>query len=197
MNSERFFKKLATKYSTPEKVQKYLRNIPYNKEEKGETLRSALQAYKHNKAHCLEAAFLAAAILEQKGFAPLVMSLESIDNLDHVVFVYKKNNKWGTVGRSRDEGLHGRKAVYPTLRELALSYYESYIDKSGCITGYQVANLDDSISNWRAGDKNIWKCEQFLIDLKHNKIPFNKKRYASIHKAYLTGKRVKPTAAWL
>lgn len=190
MNSEDVFKKLASKYSTPEKVQKFLRNIPYNNEENGETLSSALYAFKKNRAHCLEAAFLAAAILEQKGYAPLVMSLESIDNLDHVIFVYKKNNKWGSVGRSRDEGLHGRRPEYRSLRDLALSYYEPYIDKTGCIVGYQVAHLDDSKSNWRAGDANIWKCEQFLIDIKHKKIRFNKKRYRKIHKAYLAGRRV-------
>lgn len=197
MNKKDIFKKLSKQYSTPEKVQKYLRSLKYNNEENGETLRSAVETNRAGKAHCLEAAFLAAAILEQKGYPPLVMSLESIDNLDHVIFVYQKNRKWGSVGRSRDEGLHGRKAVFDSPRELALSYYESYIDKTGCITGFQVANLDESQSNWRTSSRNVWKAEKFLIDLKHFKIPFSQRRYNSIHERYLNGYRAVRKKFWL
>lgn len=197
MNNEDIFKKLSRKYSTPEKVQKYLRSFKYNQEKDGETLRSALATYKAQKAHCLEAAFLAAAILEHCGYPPLVMSLESIDNLDHVIFVYQKNGKWGSVGRSRDEGLHGRKPLFKTLRDLALSYYEPYIDQTGCITGFQIAHLDDSKSNWRLSQRNVWKAEDFLIDLCHVKIPFNKARYKRLHQRYVQGIKPQKQASWL
>ncbi|MEQ1723497.1 MAG: hypothetical protein ABL930_10000 [Pseudobdellovibrio sp.] len=195
--NKKVFKDLAKKYSDPIKVQKFLKNLPYNAEKKGETLKSAYESLKKKNAHCMEAAFLAAAILEHKGFAPLVMSLESKDDLDHVIFVYKKNNKWGSVARSRDSGLHGRKPVYTSLRNLALSYYEPYIDKTGCISGYQVAHLDDSRSDWRFSKKNVWKAEQFLIDIKHVAIKFNKKRYKKIHKKYLSGITAMPQKSWL
>lgn len=191
------FKKLAKKYSTPGKVQKYLRALAYNNESNGETLKSAAKTHTEKNAHCLEAAFLAAAILEQIGYPPLVMSLESIDNLDHVLFVYKKNGRWGSVARSRDEGLHGRKPVFRSPRDLALSYYEPYIDKSGCITGYQVVNLDRSMANWRSSKKNVWKVEQFLIDLKHVSIKFNKKRYQKIQSRYLAGIYAAKKSSWL
>lgn len=195
--SKKIFQKLAGKYSDPLKVQTYLRSLEYNHEPKGETLRSALSAFKKGKAHCLEAALLAAAVLEHKGFPPLVMSLESHDNLDHVIFVYKFKNRWGSVGRSRDEGLHGRKPSFRSLRDLALSYYEPYIDKTGCITGYQIAHLDDSKADWRASVKNVWKVEKFLIDIKHVRIKFNRKRYQKIHKKYLSGIQAKKTSDWL
>lgn len=197
MNKKDIFKKLSARYSTPEKVQKYLRSLKYNNEENGETLRSAYETFKAGKAHCLEAAFLAAALLEHNGYPPLVMSLESIDNLDHVIFVYHKNGKWGSVGRSRDEGLHGRRAVFNSPRELALSYYESYIDKTGCITGFQIVNLDESKSNWRTSIRNVWKAERFLIDLRHTRLPFDKKRYARIHERYLKGYRAVKEKFWL
>ena len=197
MNKEDIFKKLSQKYSSPEKVQKYLRSLKYNNEENGETLRSALQTYKSKKLHCLEAAFLAAAILEHNGYPPLIMSLESIDNLDHVIFVYQKNGKWGSVARSRDEGLHGRKAVFKSPRELALSYSEPYIDKTGCITGFQVVNLDESKSNWRFSLRNVWKAENFLIELKHVSIVFNRTRYQRTHRSYLEGVKAKRQAFWL
>lgn len=191
------FKRLAKKYKTPEQVQKYLRQLSYNAEETGETLMSAALALQKKKAHCLEAAFIAAAILENHGYPPLVMSLESIDDLDHVIYVYKRKNRWGSIARSRDEGLHGRKPVFRSLRALALSYYEPYIDKTGCITGFQVAHLDQSGADWRASKKNVWKAERFLIDIKHVQLGFNKKRYQKIHRRYLNGKRAQKQKSWL
>ena len=72
----------------------------------------------------MEAALSAAVILEQHGYPPLVMSLESVDQLDHVIFVYRATRGWGSVARSRDPGLHGRKPVFSRPRELALSYVD-------------------------------------------------------------------------
>ena len=66
------------------------------------------------RAHCLEAALAAAVILEQHGYPPLVLSFESIDELDHVLFVYRQRGRWGSIARSRDPGLHGRKPVFRT-----------------------------------------------------------------------------------
>lgn len=198
MKKEDKFRIISRKYSNPEKVQKLIRTFKYNNEPKGETLNSAWETFKNKSAHCFEAAFMAAAILEQKGYPPLVVSLESKDNLDHVIYVYKnKNNKWGSIACSRDEGLHGRKPVFRSARDLALSYYEPYIDKTGCITAYQVVNLDESKSDWRFSKKNVWKAEQFLIDLKHIKIKFNKKRYSAVFKRYLKGILAKKQSWWL
>ncbi len=177
--------KLAQKLKTPRQVQKYLRNLPYNREKGGETLFSAEKALRRGSLHCFEAAFAAAAILEHHGYPPLVMSLESKDGLDHVIFVYKQKGRWGSVALSRDEGLHGRAPQYRSLRDLAWSYYDPYVDKSGKIIGYQMANLDDSKADWRASEKNVWKAEQYLIDLKHKPLKSSKARYKKLHEAYL------------
>lgn len=195
--NDKVFLKLAKKFNTPEKVQKLIRSFKYNNEPDGETLKSAYETLKAKSAHCLEGAFLAAAILEHKGYPPLVMSLESIDDLDHVIYVYQKNKKWGSVGCSRDTGLHGRKPVFRNLKDLAMSYYEPYIDKSGCITGYQVVNLDDIKSNWRFSGKNVWKVEQYLIDIRHHRLKFNRKRYQNLFKKYQKGLRIKKKYFWL
>ena len=63
-------------------------------------------------------ALFAACVLEQHGYPPLVMTFESVDGLDHVLFLYRKRGRWGTVARSRDPGLHGRKPVFRSLRAL-------------------------------------------------------------------------------
>ena len=48
---------------------------------------------------------------------------------------------WGSVARSRDPGLHGRKPLFATPRALALSYVESYVDFTGGIKAYAVVDL--------------------------------------------------------
>src|SRR5580704_2410647 len=56
---------------TPRQVQEFLRQLPYNWEEKGETLRTLRGVVRHGTAHCLEAALSAATIMEQHGYPPL------------------------------------------------------------------------------------------------------------------------------
>ena len=177
--------KLAKKLKTPKQVQQYLRTLPYNREKKGETLSSAEKALKRGRLHCFEAAFAAAAILEHHGYPPLVMSLESKDGLDHVIYVFKQKGRWGAIARSRDEGLHGRPPRYRSLRDLAWSYYDPYVDKNGKIKAYQVAPLDDCAPNWRDSTRNVWKAEQYLIKLKHNPLKSSPARYKKLYKAYL------------
>jgi hypothetical protein len=176
---------LSRRLKTPRAVQKYLRGLDYNREERGETLRSAEAALKAGKAHCLEATFIAAAILEKHGYPPTVLSFESKDGLDHVIFVFKENGKWGSVARSRDEGLHGRPPVYRSLRDLAWSYFDPYVDKYGRITAYQIANLDDTGVDWRSGRGHAWKLEKFLLNLPHRKLRSSNKRYQRLFKRYL------------
>jgi hypothetical protein len=181
----RITRKLAKKLKTPRQVQDYLRSLPYNTEKKGETLSSAETALRRGKLHCFEAAFAAAAILEHHGHPPLVMSFESQDDLEHVIYVFREKNRWGAIGRSRDQGLHGRPARFRSLRDLAWSYYDPYVDKTGKITGYQLAHLDDCKADWRASKRNVWKAESYLIELKHNRLKSSKKRYNKLLKDYL------------
>ncbi len=171
------FARLAEKHPSPRAVQRFLRRLRYNREEDSETLRSALGAARAREAHCLEATFVAAAVLELRGYPPLVMSLESQDDLDHVIYVFEGPRGWGSIARSRDEGLHGRAPVFKNLRALAQSYVDPYVDKSGRITGWGVAHLDDSKAPWRDSTRNVWKAERYLIDLKHQRLKMPESRY--------------------
>jgi len=174
----------ARQFHTPQQVQKALRRLEYNREKNGETLFSAEEALRRGTAHCFEAAFIAAAVLEVHGHPPVILSLESKDGLDHVLFLFQQNGRWGTIGRSRDEGLHGRAPVFKNWRELAWSYYDPFIDKTGKITGYQIAHLDETQTDWRFGKKNVWKAEQYLIDLKHQPLKSSMARYKKVFKDY-------------
>src|SRR5436853_1114951 len=86
---------LIKRLNTPAKVQRWLSSLPYNWERKGGTMRSFREVVKRNEAHCLEAAVAAAVILEQHGCPPLLLDLESVDLLDHDIFVFQKNGMWG------------------------------------------------------------------------------------------------------
>ncbi len=135
------------------------------------TLRSFRGVVRHQTAHCLEAVLTAAVVLEQHGYPPLALSFESADELDHVLFVYRHRGRWGSVARSRDPGLHGRKAVFRTTRALALSYVEPYVDFTGRITGYAVVDLRVlDRYDWRLSERNVWKVERVLLDYPHQQI---------------------------
>lgn len=176
------FIRLSKKLNTPLKVQDFLKTFKYNKKD---TLRSAYSCLKSKEAHCMEAAMLAAAILEPLGYPPLIISFESIDGLDHVIFIFRHKGLWGSIGRSRDRGLHGRAPKFRTLKSLALSYYAPYVDKTGKITAYQLANLDDTKTNWRSSKRSVWKAERYLLDLKHIKVKSNPKKFKELKEAYL------------
>ena len=166
---------------TPRLAQNYLRALPYNWERGGETLRTFRGVVKHSQAHCLEAALSAATILEQYGDPPLLLDLESLDKLDHVLFLYQRGGRWGTVARSRDAGLHGRRAVFRTVRDLAMSYADPYVDGSARVTGYGVADLRTLVRcDWRLSEKNVWAVERALIRLPHRRLKMSDRRHDAV-----------------
>lgn len=183
------------RYRTPRQVQAFLRSLPYNWERKKETLRSYREVVRHWSAHCLEGALTAATILEQHGYPPLLLDLESQDNLDHVLFLFRRRGRWGTVARSRDAGLHGRRPVFRTLRELVMSYVDPYVDGSGRITGYGVADLRTLVKcDWRLSTQNVWEVERALIKMPHRKIKTSNRRYRAMLRRYLDFRRKHPHA---
>jgi hypothetical protein len=178
---------------TPAAVQRYLNDLPYNNEFGGATLRSFRGVVRHGAAHCLEAALAAAVILEQHGYPPLVLSFESIDHLDHVLFVYRTATGWGSVARSRDPGLHGRRPVFNTPRNLALSYVDPYVDFTGRITGYAVVDLSVMGDyEWRLSPKNVWKVERVLLDWPHRSIKTSNRRVAILRARYRAFRQAHP-----
>jgi len=179
---------LIARLDTPLAVQRHLNELPYNTEPApfGATLRSFRGVVRKGCAHCLEAALFAAVVLEQHGYPPLVLSFESIDELDHVIFVYRSRGRWGSVARSRDPGLHGRRAVFASPRALAMSYVDPYVDFTGRVTGYAVVNVADEMGayDWRLSDTNVWKAERMLLDYPHRRITTSDRRFRWLRQRY-------------
>lgn len=177
--------RLVERLRTPLDVQRFLNALPYNWEKRKETLRSFRGVIARDTAHCLEAAITAAVLLEQHGYTPLLLSLESVDLLDHVLFLFCENGRWGTVARSRDAGLHGRKPVFRSVRELVETYVEPYVDFTGRLKGYGVGNLYDlGRYDWRFSLKNVWKVERYLLAMPHKKYRMSERRYRQVLKRY-------------
>lgn len=85
-----------------------------------------------NKAHCVEGAMFAAAVLAYHGHEPLLMDLEtSDDDLDHVVAVFKVGGRWGAISKTNYPVLRWRDPIYMNPRELMASYFHEYFLDSG------------------------------------------------------------------
>jgi hypothetical protein len=178
---------------TPAQVQRFLTAMPYNWERGGGTMRSFREVLKRNEAHCLEAALAATVILEQHGYPPLLLDLESVDLLDHVIFVFQQRGLWGSIGRSRDLGLHGRKPLFRNLRELVWSYFDPYVDFSGRIKGYGLTNLYELGNyDWRFSPRNMHKIEDHLRSIPHRALKSSDGRYQRLHERYKAFKREHP-----
>ena len=185
--------RLIQSLNTPHRVQRYFSSMPYNWELEGGTLRSFREVLKHNEVHCLEAAVAAAVILEQHGYPPLLMDIESVDLLDHVTFVFQHDGLWGSIGRSRDIGLHGRRPLFRSLRDLTWSYFDPYVDFSGRIKGYGLTNLYELGNyDWRFSTRKMSKIEDHLRELPHRRIRSSDKRYEQLLARYKKYKKRYP-----
>jgi len=187
-------RRLIERLRTPADVQQYLNDLPYNNEPDGATLRSFRGVVRNGTAHCLEAALAAAVILEGHDYPPLVLSFESIDKLDHVIFVWRgPDERWGSIARSRDPGLHGRKPVFDTPRNLALSYVDPYVDYTGAVTGYAVVDLRVMGSyDWRLSGRSVWKVERMLLDWPHRRIHTSQRRIDALRARYCAFRETHP-----
>ena len=187
-------RRIIERHRTPAQVQKFLRRLPYNWEKGGDTLRSFRQVVRLNTAHCLEAALASAVILEQHGYPPLVVSFESKDGIDHVIFVFRHRGRWGSVARSRDAGLHGRKPVFRGIRDLVWSYFDPYVDFTGRITGYQLVDLRVlGRYDWRLAESNMWKVENYLLEIPHRNLHSSDARYERLLARFRAYKNKHPT----
>jgi hypothetical protein len=184
---------LVKRLNTPAKVQHFFSSMPYNWERDGGTMRSFREVVKRMEAHCLEAAVAAAVILEQHSYPPFLLDLQSQDLLDHVIFAFKVDGHWGSIARSRDAGLHGRKPVYRSVRELALSYFDPFVDLTGRLKGYGLTSLYDLGNyDWRFSPRRMLKIEDHLRAIPHTPVYSSDRRYEKLLARYREYKKRYP-----
>ncbi len=116
--------------TSPFRVQAFLDEIPYSADPFNRCPRRVLEDH---LANCFDGALFAAAALRRLGYPPLLVNLfpaEGSDD-DHVLALYKQAGCWGALAKSNFVGIRFREPVYRTLRELAMSYFESYFNLLG------------------------------------------------------------------
>lgn len=158
--------------STAIKIQDFLDTLPVNFEEEVETLMSPRQVLETRKAHCMEAALFAAAVLWAHGREPLLLDLKSLPFDDeHVIALYKEGGYWGAISKSNHAALRFRDPIYKTPREIALSYYHEYFDnktsKKSLDSYSRVFNLKTLGEYWVTTKENLWEISEKLDTLPH------------------------------
>jgi hypothetical protein len=115
--------------TTPQQIQEFVVGLHANFEEGGDTLRSVRGVLEHRRAHCIEAAFVAACALWLQGEPPLIVDMVAKGDSDHVIAVFRRNGCWGAISKSNHVWLRWRDPVYRSLRELAMSYFHEYTNR--------------------------------------------------------------------
>jgi len=159
---------------TPQKIQAFLTALRQNFELDGDNCRPVRMVLRSRSAHCIEAAMLAAVALWVHGEPPLLFDLRAERDVDHVVALYQRNGRWGTLAKANGAMLRGRDPVYRTLRELAMSYFHEYINKRGQRTlreysrPYDLRSLDPAL--WVSGEKDVWDLVERLDAHPHTRL---------------------------
>ena len=162
------------KINTPAHIQDFLNTLPFNFEPRGSTCRSPREVLKHNTAHCLEGAILAAAVLWYHGKHPMLLDLETPDNdTDHVVTLFKERGHWGAVSKTNHAVLRYRDPIYKSVRELVMSYFNEYFLDNGVKTlrryskPFSLLQFEDE---WLTSNKSMWNIEDEIISSPHKSI---------------------------
>ena len=149
-------RKLFLSLGSPIEIQGFLDRIIYCDED---FYRSPLTVLRKTKACCLDGALFAATALRKIGHPPLIISLNAENDDDHILALYKRNGFFGAVAKSNFVGLRFREPVYRTLRELIMTYFESYYNLDGkktlrSYTGPLNLKPFDKI-DWMISDDNL------------------------------------------
>ena len=156
---------------SPLGIQRFLDEMPYHLAGTAWSPRTVLH---HRTAHCLEGAIFAAAALRVIGFPPLILDLEADQDTDHVIAVFKQRGHWGALAKSNFTGCRYREPVHRNLRELALSYFNTYFNLRGERTlrrysrPVNLARFDSR--NWMTTPGDIWFIAEHLCDIPHSRL---------------------------
>jgi hypothetical protein len=155
-------------FKDPYGVQRFLDETPYHL---ADTAWSPRRVLREQTSHCLEGAIFAAAALRALGFPPLIFDLEAENDTDHVLALYRIKGLWGAVAKSNYTGCRYREPVYRTLRELAMSYFNTYFNmrRERTLRNYSrpvnLARFDRL--EWMTTEEPIWFIPYYLVDIPH------------------------------
>src|SRR4030043_201227 len=162
--------------TTPIKIQSFLDNLTYSKEI---IYRCPLRVFRERTAHCFDGALFGAAALRRLGYPPLILNMRAVvlDD-DHLLALYKRNGRWGSVAKSNFVGLRFREPIYRSLHELVMSYFEQFynLEREKTLRTYTLPlNLKafDKL-NWMGSDEQVERIGARLDEIR--KVPLLTRR---------------------
>jgi len=151
-------------------IQRALDAMPYHR---AQTAWSPRRVLREGTAHCLEGAIFAAVALRVLGFPPLLLDLEAVQDMDHVIAVFRVRGRWGAIAKSNHSGLRYREPVYQNARELVMSYFEGYLNlrRERTLRAYSrpvnLASFDRRRPGWMVSDADLWWIPEHLVEIPH------------------------------
>lgn len=156
----------------PWRIQRFLDELDYDVAARG--CRSPRRVLSERTVQCMDAALFAAAALRLQGHPPLILDLEAVEDDDHVLALFRRNGCWGAVARSNYSGLRFREPIYPTIRVLVLSYFESYFNlrRQKTLRRYsRPVNLSRfDHRRWMTAEEDLWFIPEYLVEVRHRKL---------------------------
>jgi hypothetical protein len=153
----------------PWRIQERLDAMDYDSD--GVGCRSPRRVLRERRVQCMDGALFAAAALRVQGHRPLILDLEAVQDVDHVVAVFQVGGRWGSIGRSNYSGLRYREPLYRSLRDLAVSYFESYFNlrREKTLRRYSVpvdlSRFDGR--GWMTAEDDLWDIPDYLVNVRH------------------------------
>ncbi len=165
--------RLLASLTPPFRIQEYL-DTALLYDTKGGTCRSPRRVIRDGQCQCMDGALFAAAALRVQGRPALILDLEADQDDDHVLAVFKTKHGFGAIGRSNYSGLRYREPAYRTIRELVMSYFESYFNlrRQKTLRAYsRPVNLArfDRI-HWMTSEEDLWDIPNHLLSIPHTRI---------------------------
>jgi hypothetical protein len=154
--------------TSPNLIQAFLDETVYSADA---FYRCPVRVLREQTAHCFDGALFAAVALRRLGFPPLILEMLPNDrDDDHLLAVFNRDGRWGTVAKSNFIGLRFREPVYRTLRELVMSYFEQFYNVEGekTLRGYTLPlNLKSfDKSGWMTADEPLEAIAQRLDEIR-------------------------------
>jgi hypothetical protein len=128
--------RLLERLDDPYKIQLFLDGLSCASET---IYRSPLRVLRERTCQCFDGAVFGAAMLRRIGHPAVVLDLlPNKRDDDHVLALYRQNGHWGAVAKSNFVYLRFREAVYRSVRELVMSYFEHYynVRREKTLRGY-------------------------------------------------------------
>ena len=167
----RFFKQ----FKSPHDIQLFLDETKYNSEYAANSPRYVIR---NGTANCFEGALFGAASLRMIGYKSLIVDMTAVNDDDHVIAIYKRNNLFGAVAKSNTTLLRFREPVYRSLRELVMSYFDFYFNTAGQKSLRSYSNPIDLLMfdkyNWMTTDEDLGYIGDYLYKVHHHIIVDNK-----------------------